>query len=62
MHVRAPLALSYVFSLHTPLSMTYTMPSMVMEVSAMLVATMHRRVPSGAFWNTRACSAIGIAA
>lgn len=38
----------YCFSLHLPVSMTYLMPGIVIEVSAMLVARIHFRIPEGA--------------
>ena len=43
------------FILQYPVSMTYRMPSTVSEVSAMLVETMHLRVPSGAGSKILAC-------
>lgn len=37
----------YLFSLHFPVSITYLIPGIVMEVSAILVANIHLRVFSG---------------
>ena len=51
----SPLAGLYSFCLIMPGSTTYTMPSTVIDVSAMLVATTHRRQPSGGGKNTLAC-------
>ena len=39
------------FILHNPVSITKKIPSTVSEVSAILVATMHLRVPLSALWN-----------
>jgi len=37
----------YCFSLHFPVSITYLMPGIVIDVSAMLVASIHFRVLGG---------------
>lgn len=52
----------YRFSLHFPVSITYFIPGIVMDVSAMLVARMHFRVFEGAEENIRACCVGGKAA
>mmetsp|Transcript_26275 Transcript_26275/g.80703 ORF Transcript_26275/g.80703 Transcript_26275/m.80703 type:complete len:214 (-) Transcript_26275:510-1151(-) len=44
----------------TPVSMTYTMSSTVMEVSARIVAMMTFRLPLGGGWKMVCCSAVGI--
>lgn len=49
----APLATSWIISLARPLSTTNRTPSIVMEVSAMLVEMMSFRTPSGAAGGTQ---------
>jgi hypothetical protein len=39
--------------------MTYLTPGIVMDVSAILVASIHLRTPGGAGWNTLVCCALG---
>jgi hypothetical protein len=52
----------YLFSLHLPVSITYFIPGIVIDVSAMLVARIHFRAFVGADENILACCAGGKAA
>ena len=45
----------YRFSLHFPVSITYLTPGIVIDVSAILVARMHLRIPFGVGEKILAC-------
>ena len=45
----------YRFSLHLPVSITYLIPGIVMDVSAIFVAKIHFRIPFGTAENIELC-------